>query len=241
MGASWAPFGSHETALIRNIDDIFGRIDYATERIGRIRPAFIAEVAACGALVQPHAANDKRTAHFVLHLHKKPDLSRVGFEFGEIVHHLRSILDNLIVSIALHTNRAVSRSELKQLSFTIASTEKDWNHSQNNLRALPQAYIDTLKKLQPFNGFGTFKDREDNLLVVLRDLDNHDKHYLQVLPNMNQLTGSLDFSLEFEDEAAAIRAGPPRLTVKEIKFEDGAICSTLMSMKLSRTLLDGTV
>ena len=206
--------------MIKNIQKVFERIDYALEGIAKFQTAIVTEVAASGAILKPEPGRDGNVARFILHIKKKPNLDKLGLSFGELIHHLRSALDNLIVTTGLYLQPNLSQKELKHLSFIIAATESEWNSSKNNVKVLPQAYIDEIKRVQPFNGFGTLKDRLDNLLVLMRDLDNKDKHHFQIVPSTNQLSGGLDFSLEFEDGAAAERAGPPIMTIRDIKFED---------------------
>ena len=206
--------------MIKNIQKVFERVDHALEGIARFQTAVLTEVAESGAILKPEPGRDRSVAKYVLHVNKKPNLDKLGLSFGELIHHLRSALDNLVVTLALHLDQNLSQKDLKPLSFIIAATESEWNSSKNKVKSLPQTYIDEIKRVQPFNGFGTFKDRSDNLLVLMRDLDNQDKHYFQIVPSTNQLSGGFNLSLEFEDDAAAERAGPPRMIIRDIKFED---------------------
>ena len=194
--------------MIKNIQKVFERVDHVLEGIAKFQTAVVTEVAESGAILKPEPGKDRRIAKFVLHINKNLNLDRLGLAFGELIHHLRSALDNLVVTTALHLDPHLSEKDLKPLSFIIAANESEWNSSKNKVKSLPQMYIDEIKRVQPFNGFGTFKDRSDNLLVLLRDLDNQDKHYFQVVPSTNQLSGGFNLSIEFEDDAVADRAGP---------------------------------
>jgi hypothetical protein len=208
--------------MIKDIQKIFDRIDYILERAAKIQAETATVVANTGAVLKPVPGKDKTVAKFVLHLASKPDLDRLGLLFGELIHHLRSTLDNLVAVTALHKMPQMPSKELKRIAFIIAETESEWDKLVGKIKALPKEYIDEIRQVQPFNGFGTFVGRTDSLLVLLRDLDNQDKHHLQLLPSLNQLSGAIELSMSFEDSAAADRALPPRTTLRDIKFEDGA-------------------
>jgi hypothetical protein len=225
------------TSVIKNIQKVFDRVDHVVAGIAELRTAFVSEVARSGAVLKPEPGKDRSVAKFVLRMDKELNLDRLGLPFGELIHHLRSALDNLVVATALHLLPHLPENDLKPLSFIIATTEAEWNASKGKLKSLPSAYIDEIRRMQPFNGFGTFKDRSENLLVLLRDLDNSDKHYLQAAPSTNQLSGALDFSLEFQDDAAAERAGPPRITIRDTRFESGA---NIFDVEVSEPIKDIT-
>lgn len=57
----------------------------------------------------------------------------------------------------------------------------------------------------------------------MRDLDNQDKHHVQVTPAINPAMLQHQMGVTFETEAGAIASTPPRVEIFTPPFEDGAL------------------
>jgi hypothetical protein len=207
--------------VIRNFDKLFQRLEHVDKKISQFLETVKAQVANSHAIVNPKVDASHKKAEFILSIPNPPSMEVLGLEFGEILHHARSILDNAVVNFALHSLPGIDHEKLKNLQFIICTTDAEWNKSKNRLSVFPEKTINEIRRMQPFNGFGNYVDGSDNLFTILRDLDNTDKHYLQMIPDVNQIEANFNFTIQFEDEKAAINAGAPRTTVLNPEFKDG--------------------
>ena len=101
---------------------------------------------------------------------------------SEILHHLRSALDNLVVGLTLiSANRTLTDAEEKPISFCILGLKSEFDTFQEKkLVLLNSEYIDLLFRLQPID-MGNDRDEDYNQWVrtALEDLalySNQDKH-----------------------------------------------------------------
>lgn len=101
---------------------------------------------------------------------------------SEILHHLRSALDNLIVGLTVRSaNHGLTDAEEKPISFPIVSLKSDFDSFQSKkLSLLNSEYVDLLYRLQPID---LDPDNDDDLNYwvkrALRDCafySNYDKH-----------------------------------------------------------------
>ena len=101
---------------------------------------------------------------------------------GEIVHDLRSALDNLIYDVSRRNNNNV---EVEQTQFVIADDEASYRNQQWRLRKLTDKQKSKVESIQPYNN-------EDKWASLLSDLSNRDKHrYLIILYNHSRITVSV--------------------------------------------------
>ena len=72
---------------------------------------------------------------------------------SEVLHHLRSALDNLIVGLAVRSiNRDLTNAEEKPISFPVFGIKSDFDSfREKNLVQLNLEYIDLLSRLQPID------------------------------------------------------------------------------------------
>lgn len=196
------------------------RLDHIQVKLVELANFFNKELAEVQPVFKPIVSDDKLHATLRLSLKREINLDQFGFLFGEVVHQLRAVLDNMVLSIG-HAILESGAPEIKNLSFPICDTEEIWLKGEGKFKRFPANIIGILKHAQPFNGFGDFTSGTGNLLATIRDFDNHDKHYFQLEPKYEQQTGEINFSLKFADEAAAIRAQPPKIEILKSPFIDG--------------------
>ena len=113
---------------------------------------------------------------------------------GEIVHNLRSALDNLVWLLAYRN----CGHEVKQTQFLIVETRTDFDKQQpRRLKGLTNDQVDTIEKVQPYNG--------DDWLRLLADLSNPDKHrHLLLLENLAPM------DIVFTESGVTIPPHPPK-------------------------------
>lgn len=174
----------------------------------------------CGA--RASIAEDRLSWELRLQVPQSPPLADWGFRFGEAVNHLRATLDNLVVAIARQSG-VTDEKQLKALMFPICGTLKEWKSRQKALACLPDWCRDALEQLQPFQRPEHGGTLDEDLLLVLRDLDNSTKHHLQVKPDLASQTIRHAPAVEFETEEGAAASVPPDTEVMVAPFEDAAV------------------
>lgn len=104
---------------------------------------------------------------------------RFGVLAGEIVHHLRSSLDNLAWSLSSESYRNSARG--RDIEFPIcldlSNKEKRRSYDRKVKGITATAAVDLIKQLQPCNA----PDPLDDPLAIVHDLDCIDKHHTLLL------------------------------------------------------------
>ena len=117
---------------------------------------------------------------------------------GEIIHNLRSALDNLIYEVSRRNNNDV---EVEQSQFVIADDDESYRNQQWRLRKLTEKQKSKVESIQPYNN-------EDKWASLLSDLSNRDKHrYLITLYNHSRITVSV------RDHETHLESDPPKWTL----------------------------
>lgn len=137
-------------------------------------------------------------------------LHQFGIIVGEIIHNLRSSLDNLVFSLAKLKNDPPKTE--KTLSFPICVKESDFNRwAKHNRIQLDNKVFNLIKKIQPFNrnNQNTEGTPETDPLVAIQSLSNSDKHRLPCTalfpPKTIEFNGQCSFLTE---EDAALNCPP---------------------------------
>ncbi|MFJ7278539.1 hypothetical protein [Kitasatospora sp. NPDC098663] len=91
---------------------------------------------------------------------------------------------------------------------------------KKRIEALPEPYRIAIEEVQPFQGGGK---EEADLLLLLRDLDNSDKHHLQMKPTLDPAAASHQSTVEFETEEDAKISVPPKMEAFTPEWIDGAL------------------
>lgn len=139
-----------------------------------------------------------------------PPLDEWALILGDGIHNVRSALDVLVWA-------NVDQSELtdgqkKSISFPIWTDPQDWDkHYSRLLRTVPADVVQRIHQCQPFQR--PEAERSGDLLPLLADLDNRDKHRLTILPALQFNQMEVAHSIEFASDEAAQRNVPPNVTV----------------------------
>ena len=117
---------------------------------------------------------------------------------GEIIHDLRSALDNLIYEVSRRNNDDV---EVEQTQFVIANDEASYRNQQWRLQKLTEKQKSRIESIQPYNS-------EDKWASLLSDLSNRDKHrYLIALHNHSRI------AISVRNHETLIESHPPKWTL----------------------------
>lgn len=94
---------------------------------------------------------------------------RLGLIFGDVIHNLRSALDNLVCQLAL-----LGSGDCRRTQFPICSTPADFAHRRNTwLSGVDAEHVDRIESYQPY------ADRDEaaqRTLKAINTFDNLDKH-----------------------------------------------------------------
>lgn len=141
-------------------------------------------------------------------------VTALGFTAGECFHNLRSILDNLCVSLAyLHADPP---SAPKKLYWPIYLRESDFRKRALEIldQVSPQVALE-LERVQPFQRQGRQGEGwpSDDPGLLLHAIDVDDKHYTPLVVSLNVDEMTFGASAEFETDEGATLSMPPSVTI----------------------------
>lgn len=151
------------------------RLEWALRHLVRLDRAIEAFVSGdpppYTATVQHYPQNDSYVAR--LRVTREAPTQDWSLSAGDIIHNMRSALDNLAYSLALAHSGTPSEEQARALQFPICDSEGEFEKRYRNIARLSSAAQAGVAALQPYiskpQGFR-------HPLSVLRDLSNIDKH-----------------------------------------------------------------
>lgn len=161
--------------------------------------------------------DDRLAWKLILTVDTEPDLNKWGLILGEAINHLRALLDNYIYCSCVNLGISDPK-KLKLAQFPICSSVSDWKAQRNRIGMLPDDLQKSIECIQPFNRVSPKND----LLTILRELSNEDKHHIQIKPRLDPKEISNESGVEFESESEAAKNVPPNITISAPKFENGS-------------------
>jgi hypothetical protein len=115
--------------------------------------------------------SDDRRGYKVESLLDQPIPASWNFTVSEIIHHLRSALDNTVWYLACLDQQP---SNPRDISFPVVFQEEKWERAvQTKLAGIPLMAISPIRSVQPFKDF---TERKSSWLRLLQHLSNQDKH-----------------------------------------------------------------
>lgn len=144
--------------------------------------------------------------------------------FGECIHNLRSLLDNFAYSLARIKQDPPAKP--RHLYFPISLRREDFERNkEKSLEQFPDNAKLIIEKLQPFNRDGSeeFGKPENDLLFLLNELNNQDKHRTPTLVLIVPFNIDFNAKVIFETDEAANANIPPDSTVDIGPLESGKI------------------
>jgi len=206
----------------KHIDDIhtklMGRVEFATKR----GTEFSTEVRKWGdnhpVSLTGNISDDRLSYKIVLNFSQQPDLDDWGRIFGDVMHNLRSVLNNMIAEIA--QAEGTPKEQIKTAQFPIALSAKQWRSEKRRIQVLPTEVQVAIEKVQPFTEMP--QSPELHPLAVLSALSNQDKHRLELTPAIEPLELAHNASIEFEEvpDSSILHGVMNRMKI-DGRFQDG--------------------
>src|SRR5215204_6186791 len=178
---------------------------------------------------QLSAKLDPDTGFHVFRVASMPDSfqRRVAVIVGDLVHNLRSGLDQLAWQLVLDcSGRPTKPGEIKRIKFPIETDRERLARTYTFSKISPsdQALLD---RAQPYNGLD---DAELHGLTILEELSNRDKHRTLnpslVITNRGRVDGSVDAEVEVAGHATPDIRLPQRTDFPLVNGLDVVIGST---------------
>jgi hypothetical protein len=177
--------------------------------------------------------DDRRAWQVVLRISKPVPVDDWSILLGEIIHHLRSGLNNVLYNVASKYAGGTPRLP-RSIQFPIFSTETDFDKNADRFLGEARSELyDIVRAFQPFGGGDDFLKPGPGLhmlhpMDLLNELSNDDKHrhwrFLPLVPSLIQFDDENGyFSIEFDSlEGIADPAIGP-IELPEGDLSDGAI------------------
>jgi hypothetical protein len=125
---------------------------------------------------------------------KHPPLLRWSLMIADSIHNLRSALDHLVYTIALHESGQDPPPAGDSLMFPICDTPTQFKKASKKIQTLSDPVQTAIEKVQPYNRPHT--ELPVPLLSMLRDFENTDKHKVLRLAFATVYKGELGIQLE---------------------------------------------
>lgn len=206
----------------KHIDDIhtklINRVEFAAKRGGEFSTSIRVWGDKQPVSLSGEIADDRLSYKVVLNFNQLPNLDDWNHTFGDAMHNLRSVLNNLVAEVA-HAE-GLSKDQIKKIQFPVALSAKQWRDEKRRIQLLPAEVQAAIEKVQPFTEIP--QSPEKHPLAILSSLSNQDKHRLELAPAIQPLELAHNASIEFEEVPA-----PPllhqvmnRMTI-DGRFDDG--------------------
>lgn len=168
---------------------------------------------------EPTISDDRLSWQVVFRLAAPPPLVRWGLLFGDAIHNMRCVLDNLAWQLALLHGQP---SKPKEIYFPIATTSKAWRDDRSR-KWFGSVVNERLEAVQPFLQHGPGGKSADDPLAWLQQFDNDHKHRVPAVAVLAQNAANHSFAAEFGEEAEMEQEGPPKLEIHDGPLVDGCM------------------
>lgn len=190
---------SHPKHPPKHIDDIhtklINRVEFAAKRGHEFSNGVRAWGDSQPVSLSGEIADDRLSYKVVLNFSQHPDLNDWNHIFGDTMHNLRSVLNNLVAEIA-HAE-GLSKDLVAKVQFPVALSAKQWRDEKQRIKLLPLEVQEAIKKVQPFIEMPQSANMHP--LAILSRLSNQDKHRLELTPAIEPLKLAHNASIEFEE------------------------------------------
>lgn len=206
----------------QHIDDIHTKLISRVEFAAKRGTEFSAEVRKWGndhpVSLGGKIADDRLSYKVILNFSQQPNLDDWGRTFGDAMHNLRSVLNNMVAEIALA--EGATKEQIKGVQFPVALTAKQWRTEKRRIQALPLTVQAAIEKVQPFTEMP--QSPEQHPLAILSALSNQDKHRLELTPAIEPLQLAHNTSIEFEEvpDPSVLQQVMNRMVI-DGRFQDG--------------------
>lgn len=224
------------------LEDMREKIDRADLHISEIRQAVEGFFKSKPYRIEGEPYDDGSKVSLRLFVLKDAPTSEIGVLVGEVIHDLRSALDQLVWSLTLSHQRRAPRLPLpgygvrcwwRYVGFPIAEDSEDWPGARHSrLKGIDPALVGMFKEEQPFAP-GKLAKRDP--LLLMQELWNTDKHRTVnvVVARPTDFTFGPDRILAsiFGEENAITRLRPQIISRTQRPVEDGKV---VLQLQLSR-------
>lgn len=206
----------------KHIDDIHTKLISRVEFAAKRGSEFSAEVRKWGndhpVSLSGKIADDRLSYRVVLNFSQQPNLDDWRRTFGDAMHNLRSVLNNMVAEIA--QAEGATKEQIKSVQFPVALSAKQWRSEKKRIQILPPEVRTAIEKVQPFNEMP--QSPEQHPLAVLSALSNQDKHRLELTPAIEPLELAHNTSIEFEQvpDPIVLQQVMSRMVI-DGRFQDG--------------------
>lgn len=206
----------------KHIDDIHTKLISRVEFAAKRGTEFSTEVRKWGndhpVSLNGEIAADRLSYKIVLNFSQQPSLDDWGHTFGDAMHNLRSVLNNMVAEIA--QAEGATKEQIKGVQFPIALSAKQWRSETKRIQILPIEVQTAIEKVQPFTDMP--QSPEQHPLAVLSALSNQDKHRLELTPAIEPLQLAHNASIEFEEvpNPSVLQQVMNRMVI-DGRFQDG--------------------
>lgn len=174
------------------------RVDSAVRRANEFSKAVRDWGASNPATLVPSIADDRLSWAAILDFNAEPDLDAWNHTFGEVVHHLRSALNNLLAGIG--AAEGLDQKAIGRLQFPTVLDASQWEASRWRVSDLPSRVESAIREIQPFRREPhEGRSASGDPLAILNNLSNQDKHRLELEPSINLATLSHDYQVQFRE------------------------------------------
>lgn len=204
------------------IDDIHTKLISRVEFAAKRGNEFSTEVRKWGedhpVSLAGEIADDRLSYKIVLNFSQQPNLDDWGRTFGDAMHNLRSVLNNMVAEIA--QAEGATKEQIKSVQFPVALSAKQWRSEKRRIQVLPPEVQTAIEKIQPFTEMP--QSPEQHPLAVLSALSNQDKHRLELTPAIEPLQLAHNTSIEFEEvpDPSVLQQVMNRMII-DGRFQDG--------------------
>ena len=200
----------------------YRRVDLAEEEFKDLTREIREAVAAERLTLDYEIAPDRLSYSAKLVVGSAPEVDRWAHKAGNIIHNLRSSLDNLIETLGeAPGSQAPSRPNM--VHFPVAKTRGEWRDERRRVSHLKALYFNRIRDVQPFNRIEDGKGLQNDGLLLLSVLDNQSKHRLQLEAEIQLSSIDFDFAVKYENDAEASKSVPPDIEIRKVPFKTGEV------------------
>jgi hypothetical protein len=149
--------------------------------------------------MEPSIAKDRLSWTLTLtSIDPEPDLEEWSLIFGDITHNVRSALNNLLARIG--QEEGLSEDLLRKLQFPITSSVQQWKNEKSRISGLPESVKKAIESVQPFQRSAEGIVPENDVLSILSNLSNQDKHRVELASSMDPSSLEHQMTIKFVEE-----------------------------------------
>lgn len=161
---------------------------------------------------------NKTEAVLTLELKECFDGEYLMSRFYHILGDFSKILDYLVYEVS-------GKNKFRKIYFPYC--EEESKLKKENFKDVPEKFFNKIKALQPYNGCWQCSEINQNALVVLKKIINHEKHIGPVFFSSNPDLIEAKFCIKFENELNVLAFEEPDISHQDFELKDGCVIATI--------------